>query len=221
LTLKTLQIATVGETTDVVLAGVRNFPAHKLALICLSKHKDLVSNFALNLERILKIPIEVHVVPERGNLLDEMLEIVANILKKDGKNFEDIIINVAGGDKVLTCAAVSAAFINGLKAFHVMGDMPVMLPILKLNYTEMVSKAKIDILKAIDQAGGTVDSLEQLSKISGFGKPLLSHHIQGADNSRGLVELGLVETMRAKRGRMKVKLTTLGKMLLYGAASKT
>lgn len=217
LVLKTLQIATVGENTDVVLTGVRNFPAHKLALICLPKHKDTVNRFTLELERILKIPIDVYVVPDRGNPLDGMLDIVANILKKDGRDFEDIIINVAGGDKVLTCAAVSAAFINGLKAFHVMGDMPVMLPILKLSYNEIVSKAKIAILQAIDKAEGEVKSLKQLSTISGYGKPLLSHHIQGAENSRGLVKLGLVEIERGKRGRTRVKLTTLGKMLLSGA----
>ncbi len=216
--MKTLQIATAGENTDVILAGVRNFPAHKLALICLSEHQDTITEFASNLERILKMPIDVYVVQSKGNPLDGMLGIVADILKIDGKNFEDIIINAAGGDKVLTCAAVSAAFINGLKAFHVMGDTPIMLPVLKLSYNEIVSRAKIDILRAIDEAGGEVESLKHLSNVSGYGKPLLSHHIRGAENSRGLRELGLVETERVTRGRIRVKLTTLGRMLLFGTA---
>ena len=51
-----------------------------------------------------------------------------------------------------------------------------------------------------------------------YGKPLLSHHIRGAEDSRGLAELGLVETERVKRGRIRVKLTMLGKILLRSAS---
>ena len=144
------------------------------------------------------------------------MEAVASILKKDGGEYGEIIINVAGGDKTLTCAAITSAFVNGLKAFHIMDDMPIMLPILKLSYQEILAKTKIDILKAIDEAGGEVESLEQLSKISGYGKPLLSHHIRGTEDSHGLQKLGLVETERISKGRVKIKLTTLGKMVLLG-----
>jgi len=32
-----------------------------------------------------------------------------------------------------------------------------------------------------------------LRDISGYGKPLLSYHIKGAEDSKGVVELGLVD----------------------------
>lgn len=211
-----MQIATVGEDTAVVLTGLRNFPTHKLALICLPNHEDVINEFAFSLERTLKTPVDMYVVQSEANPLDGLLNIIAKILEKERKNFEDVIINVAGGEKMLTCAAVSAAFINGLKAFHVMGDTPVMLPIMKLSYNEIVSKAKIDILRAIDEGGGEVKSLAQLSAISGYGKSLLSHHIRGTKNSRGLARLGLVETKRVARGRIRVRLSTIGKMVLRG-----
>lgn len=216
MSLKTLQIATVGVDTDTVLVGIRNLPAHKLALICLPKDKDAIDSFASTLERTLKISVDVYA--PHGNPLEGVLETIATILEEDGKKFEDIIVNVAGGEKTLTCAAVSAAFINGLKAFHVMDGMLVMLPVLKLSYDRIVSKAKKNILRFIEKAGGEVESLEQLSKLSGYGKPLLSHHIRGAEDSRGLAELGLVETERVKRGRIRVKLTMLGKILLRSAS---
>jgi DNA-binding transcriptional ArsR family regulator len=210
--LKTLQIATAGSNTDSVLVGIRSLPAHKLALICLPKDKEAIDSFASVIERTLKMPIETYAI--RGNPIEGVLETVAAILKKERDKFDDVVFNVAGGEKVLTCAAVSAAFINGLKAFHIMDEMLVMLPVLKLSYDRIISKAKKDVLRFIDKAGGVVESLEQLKKISGYGKPLLSHHIRGAEDSRGLEELGLVETERVKRGRIRVQLTLLGKILL-------
>lgn len=96
-----------------------------------------------------------------------------------------------------------------------MGDQPEMLPVLKLSYSEIISKAKIDILRAIDKAGGEVADLEQLIKISGYGKPALSYHLHGAGGeSKGLVELELAEVQRVLKGRSQVRLTTLGKLLL-------
>jgi len=212
---KILQIATLGKDTDTVLVGLRNFPAHKLVLICLSEDKAIADDFSSSLKRVLKIPIEVYCLEGR-DILSGLLTAISNILEKDSKNFDDVIMNVAGGDKLLTCGALSAAFVNGTKAFHVMGDTPILLPVLKMSYSEVVSTAKMEILRAIDKAGGLVESLQELSKLANYGKPLLSYHIQGAQDSRGLMELGLVDVERGRRGKSRVKLTTLGRMLLLG-----
>ncbi|MHA2070354.1 MAG: hypothetical protein ACW985_01050, partial [Candidatus Thorarchaeota archaeon] len=68
----------------------------------------------------------------------------------------------------------------------------------------------------IQDAGGAVKSLKELSEISGYGKPLLSYHINGDDESRGLTELGLVEVEQKRRGRLQVALTILGRAMLLG-----
>ena len=210
--MKTLHIATVGEDTETVLVGMKSVPTHRLALICLREHKDSVNDFALNLEKTLKINVDVHIVD--GRIIESVLEKVADILNEHKNEFEDVVLNVAGGDKVLTCAAVSAAFFNGLKAFHLKNETPVMLPVMKVKYSNIISKAKMAVIKAIHEAGGAIDSLGQLSDISGYGRPLLSYHIWGDDESRGLVELGLVEAERGRHGRLKATLTVLGKAML-------
>ncbi len=210
--MKTLHIATVGEDTDTVLVGMKSVPTHRLALICLREHRDSVNDFALDLEKTLKIDVDVHIV--EGRIVESVLEKVAGILNEHKNEFEDVVLNVAGGEKVLTCAAVSAAFFNGLKAFHLKNETPMMLPVLKVNYSNMISKAKMAIIKAIQEAGGTIQSLGQLSDISGYGRPLLSYHIWGDDESRGLVELGLVEAERRRQGRLEARLTLLGKAML-------
>ncbi len=62
--------------------------------------------------------------------------------------------------------------------------------------------------------GGSLDSLEQLELVSGLGKPLLSYHIQGAKDSKGLASLGLLDVERKERGKISVSITTLGKLLI-------
>jgi hypothetical protein len=91
---------------------------------------------------------------------------------------------------------------------------PLAMPVLKLSYSEIISEPKLKILKAVEQVGGAVDSLEKLEESSGYGKPLLSYHIMGGKEVKGLAELGLLEVEKGDRGRLLTKLTTLGKLLV-------
>jgi hypothetical protein len=92
------------------------------------------------------------------------------------------------------------------------------MPVLKLSYSEIISDAKIKILKAIQGVGGTIESLEQLEQASGYGKPLLSYHVMGSRDSKGLADLGLLEVEKGDRGKISAKLTTLGKLLVTSSA---
>ena len=125
-------------------------------------------------------------------------------------------MNISSGDKLIGCAALSAAFINGIKAFGMdeMGTTPLPMPVLKLSYSEIISNAKIKILRAIDDAGGMVDSLDKLVQVSDYGKALLSYHIQGSKDSKGLADLGLLDVEKGDRGKISARLTTLGKLLV-------
>ncbi|MFQ5920868.1 MAG: hypothetical protein ACE5JV_02500, partial [Nitrososphaerales archaeon] len=150
------------------------------------------------------------------------LQRIAEVVGDESEHFDQILVNESGGDRTIGCGAICGAFVHGIKAFAIVHERPVLLPILKLSYSEVISDAKIGILKTIDKTGGSVESLEQLSELSHYGKPLLSYHIQGARDAKGLADLGLVEVERGERGKMIVKLTTLGKLLIAtgGAALK-
>jgi hypothetical protein len=148
------------------------------------------------------------------------MERVNEILNLHGKEFRQVLMNVSSGDKLIGCAALSSAFINGIKAFGMDSThkSPLLMPVLKLSYNEIISEAKIKILKAIDDAGGTIESLEQLEQISGYGKPLLSYHVQGGKDSKGLADLGLVDVEKGDRGKISARLTVLGKLLVSSNA---
>lgn len=214
--MKTLQIATFGtDGQDAIALGIKNFPVHKLILICFHEDKNKAEEFSRRIKSILGLPITITLVAKENVIIDTM-DRINEILQLHINEFEDILMNVSCGDKLLGCAALSTAFIHGVKAFgmNYTHTMPLMMPVLKLSYNEIISDAKKKILMAIDSAGGSVDSLDQLEKISGFGKPLLSYHVQGSKDAKGLVELGLVNIEKGERNKISTKITTLGKLLI-------
>jgi hypothetical protein len=186
-----------------------------LAFICFDSDKNKAEEFARKIKNVLGLPITINLVTKE-NVIRDTMERVNEILNLEGRNFQQVLMNVSSGDKLIGCAALSAAFINGIKAFGMDStkSVPLLMPVLKLSYNEIISTAKIKILKTIDDMGGTINSLEELEQVSGLGKPLLSYHVQGGKDSKGLANLGLVEVERGDRGKMIINLTTLGKLLV-------
>jgi hypothetical protein len=213
--LTTLQIATFGsDMQEGIAAGIRNFPIHKLALICYSSDNQRAEEFSRRIRGVIGIPVTITIV-NKDNVIRDVLESVGEIIGIEGKNFQQILMNVSCGDKLIGCAALSAAFINGIKAFGMdSAGAPLPVPVLKLSYSEIISEPKLNILKAMERVGGALESLEKLEEASGYGKPLLSYHIMGGKEARGLAELGLVEVEKGDRGKLSTKLTTLGKLLV-------
>jgi len=208
--MKTLQIATVGEDVERSISGVKNFPAHKVVLIAYQRDAEVCRKLKMELSSVLKIEVHTYFIENEDVPHEEMFAIVDEILSKN-KDF-DVIVNVGGGDKFLTCAAVASAFVNGLKAFHCRSDSNVaMLPVLRLGYTRLISEAKVKILQAIEELG-EVKNLRALATSSGYGVPLLSYHINSGPGN--LATLGLVETERGERGGTSVKITMLGRMIV-------
>ncbi|CAN5653719.1 hypothetical protein BH18THE1_BH18THE1_08730 [soil metagenome] len=214
--MKTLQIATFGsDGQDGIALGIRSFSVHKLALICFASDRSRAEDFTKKIKSVLAVPTTITIVTKE-NVVRDTMESVNEILNLHAKEFEQVLLNVSSGDKLIGCAALSAAFINGIQAFG-MDDthtVPLLMPVLKLSYNEIISEAKIKILKSINHAGGEIESLDQLEQISGCGKPLLSYHVQGAKDSKGLADLGLVEVEKGDRGKISARLTTLGKLLI-------
>lgn len=207
-----LQIATLGDEEDPIYVGIREYPVSKLVLLHEREDRLRAASLARKLED-LRIPVE------RVEMTDparDMYEIVAGIAREQQDRYDDILINVSSGRKLVTCSAISAAFVNGLKAFHVEEDTPMMLPILKFTYSEVISPSKIRVLQGLAELGGEVASLNEFSKATGQEKSLLSYHLRGGRESKGLEELGLVEIDRATRGRLLIRLTEMGRLLLIG-----
>jgi DNA-binding MarR family transcriptional regulator len=213
--LKTLQIALLGGNDGAIFVGLRNFPAHKLVLVTPPEAVGASEAISAKLADVLKLAVGI--VGVKDTSVQTILDTVGQLVRKDPDGFEDFLINVGSAGRTLACAGVTAAFVYGIKVFDVAGEQPEMFPVMRFSYAEAVTAPKLAILRAIERSGGHVESLEALSGIMNYGKPLLSYHIRGSRESRGLESLGLVEVERGRRGRLQVRLTTLGRTLLSTA----
>jgi len=209
---KKVVIAPVGDNMDDLYVGIKEFPTERVILITPENRMDEAKKVQEELKKF-KIPVQITEI--KGNIWEAMFQKIAEIkaIEKD----QDIIINTATGDKVSTCAATSAAFVNGLKAMSVTEGMAMMLPVLKFSYYNMLTDKKMAILKLLKKPD-CCSSLEELSKKTKMSLPLISYHINGNLKSEGLKDMGLVETEENK-GKIAVKLSTLGRLLIKGYVS--
>ncbi len=204
-------IAAVGENMDSLFVGIREFPTKRIILITPEEKLELAEKTKKDLEKF-KIPVQIKKVS--GNPWESMFEAVKEIKETEGE--EGLIINAASGDAGANkCALCSAAFVNGLKAFTVHNDDVMLMPILKFSYYKILTDKKMDILKFLHNNKDCCSSLEGLSKKLKMSLPLVSYHINGNLKSEGLKKMSLV-TADEWKGRVKINLTLLGKLLVKG-----
>lgn len=208
--MKHVVLAPIGDHIEPLYVGIREFPTERVILIVPSSQLEIAEKAKKTLDTF-KIPAQIKVI--QGNIWEELFRVVGEIsqLEKDS----NLILNVSTGDSMMKCAATCAAFVNGIKAFDVMGNEVMMLPILKFSYYKLLTDTKMNLLKVIHETKGCCSSLEELSKKNGMSLPLISYHINGNLKSQGLKEYGLVDTVQ-KNGRISVSLSMLGKMLIKG-----
>ncbi|MAF50640.1 MAG: hypothetical protein CMH64_00980 [Nanoarchaeota archaeon] len=201
-------IAPVGDNLQALFIGMKEFPTEKVFLITpISKLKE-ASDLSKKLE---EFTIETEIIETKGNVLEEMFKAFGRLTSLyDG---DELIVNVATGDKLSTCAALSASYANGLKAFGIMENKPMLLPIMKLSYYNELSENKLKILKHMNQ--NTCLPLKQLSDNLNMSISLLSYHINGNHKHKGLKEFRLVEVEEEDKN-MCVKLSDMGNLLLKG-----
>jgi len=209
---KKVVIAPVGDNMDALYIGIKEFPTERVILLSPEEWLDDARKAQKELK---KFSIPVQIIELKGNVWEELFQKIGEINSIE-KN-KNIIVNTATGDRVTTCAATSAAFVNGLKAISVDKGMVMMLPVLKFSYYNMLTDKKKEILKLLKKPD-CCSSLEELSKKSKMSLPLISYHINGNLKSEGLKEMGLIDTMEEK-GKIAVSLSTLGRLLIKGYIS--
>jgi DNA-binding transcriptional ArsR family regulator len=211
--MKNIIIAPVGDTTDSVFMGIREFHTHYVVLIVDQDRKDHAEKLRKDLERF-KIPTLIKPM-DTANLWEDLFRIVGET-KKEFSEYE-LIMDVASGTNIMNCASTSAAFVNGIRAYGVENDHIILLPVLKFSYYKLITDKKMDILRLLSNHD-CCSSLEELAKRTSMSLPLVSYHINGNLKSEGLRDLGLVETIEVK-GKLHIQLSTMGDLLVKGYVS--
>lgn len=200
-------VAPMGDNPDALFVGLRQFPTKKIVLLYQAAQKNDLNKLRQDLARF-QVPVEAYEL--KGDPIESAFEFLANLKKIEGE--ERLLVNVSTGDRITTCAALSACYVNGVRAFGIMNNEPRLLPMFRFSFTKMISDSKMKILKALVDGSMNLESLAEKIKMS---PPLLSYHLNGDRDSFGLIELGLVETV--DQGREKIaQLATMGRLFVKG-----
>lgn len=205
--MKNVMIAPVSDHTDALFVGLKEFPTEKVVLLAPEGRFGDAEKIKRDLEKFT-IPAVVFQVSEKG--MEDVFRIFSEIKKTEEK---EIIVNIATGDKAFSSIVLSAAFVNGFRAFNVVDNEVISLPVMKFSYYKVLTDRKVDILKLLHEKGSL--SLELISTATRMSLPLLSYHINGTYKVEGLKELGLIETISHK-GKLEIKLSPLGSLLVRG-----
>ncbi len=206
-------VAPVGDNIEAIFVTIRELPTERVVLISTNER---LPNAEKVTEDLKKFGIDSELIRIGGNVWEELFRVIGQ-LSKAGR--DNIVVNVATGDRSMQCAATSAAFVNGMRALSVENNEIVPLPILKFNYYKILSDRKMKILEILLSQPECCSSLEELSQKIGMSLPLISYHVNGTPKSEGLKEMGLVEA-EEKKGRVLLRLTALGRLLLKGYAGQ-
>jgi hypothetical protein len=208
-------VAPIGENLESIYAAIRTFPTQSVYLVASgggTRHAEKVAEVKKVLGN-LKIP--VHILETKGSLIEGMFRSFAQVRVAVGKD-EDILVDVSSGDNMENCAALSASYVNGLKAFNVVMDKLMLLPVLKFSYYRLLPERKLAILRYLKDQPDCCASMEMLADRLKMSLPLLSYHINGSRDADGLVSHGLVEIREGPRGRTQVVLSELGRLIAEG-----
>ena len=206
--MKPVIIAPIGGESSAVFRGIREFGAEKIVILHLREHRKDAENLKAELAKF-SVPVVAAAVSEPA--WESVFRTVGQM------RGEGAMINVGAADPRLKSAAISAAFVNGVRGFDVEGDKIMILPVLKLPYYGMIPKKKMEILDFLHKQAGRKSLLEGISKTLGMSLPLVSYYVNGNAKTEGLKQAGLVDA-EAKGRRVTVSLSTAGRLLMESSA---
>jgi len=204
-------VAPLGPDLESIFAVIREFPTEKIYVLSTGKHREKLNELRAVAD---KLKIGVQVIDIKGGLLEGMFKTFAQM--KTAVDEDSLLVDVSSGDNLENCAALSASYVNGLKALAVMDDKLMMLPVLKFSYYRLLPERKLAILQFLKTQPDCCSSLEDLAGRTKMSLPLVSYHVNGNAKAEGLVTMGLVETHVGPRGKTQVLLTELGRLIAEG-----
>jgi hypothetical protein len=196
-------ISIVGNSFNSLYAAIKEFSVDKIILIYAESKKNFVDKIKSDLKRF-GIPVET--IKIKNNLWEETFRTISKL----SRNKKNVIVDCTSNSSMQS-AAISAAFVNGLRAFILNKNEMVFLPTINANYYDIISKQKMKILKIISERDSGITQ-EELSKKTNMSLPLISYHVNGTPKAKGLKAMGLLKSTE-KAGRVVLELTQTGKTL--------
>jgi CRISPR locus-related DNA-binding protein len=227
-TQKTTQIILVGWDYERILAGIRSFPIDKLILLPTPREEretrirgtgktsmDYAEKIKEAVTEVMNIPVETHPIPARD--FEAAFKTTVSLIEKEQEQGSEVVLNVSSGTKIMSAAAISAAFMHGVKTCYTIPETEfyeaqgaketILLPMLVgFNPLQTLSDSAKQILKTLRHMEGKAETMKALAEMLGWTREetsKLSYHL-----SR-LEAYGLVQTKRIGR-ELSINLTETG-----------
>ncbi|MGH2669755.1 MAG: DUF6293 family protein, partial [bacterium] len=146
-----IHVAAVGDDPEPVLAAVREVGADEVVLIGAPEQAGRAAEVARALGAL---GVETTWRPIEGDMLLGAIRLVQDIVAEREGRRDDVLVNLGAAGKGPSCACLSAAFVAGVKAIDRDQGKLVFLPVLQFSYREIVSEAKVALLRVLDELGG-------------------------------------------------------------------
>jgi CRISPR locus-related DNA-binding protein len=228
---KTTQIVLVGWDYERVLAGIRSFPLDKLILLPTPQEEreirirgsgktslDYAKRLEQTISEVMRVEIELHPIPAHD--FEEAFKTIVSVVKQEQSEGSEVILNVSSGTKIMSAAAICAAFIHGIKTCYTIPETEIYeaqgakdtitLPMLVgFKPLQTLSESAVLVLNTLKRIGGRTETMKVLANRLGWSRDelgKLSYHLSK------LEAYGLIRTKRVGR-ELTIQLSETGFIL--------
>jgi len=210
--MKTVHIIPLGKRCNIILDSIKmsGKPIQKAYLIvsrdesCLSDVLEALKNF-----------IDIDVVRIDGNIYDASIEML-KVIKRELEEGNDVYVNLSDAPKELCIAGLISAQISKAKIYLAVtsnGEVQEVID-LKVPPIKSIGDDKIALIKALEENGGEVESINKLIELvegkTEDQKRYMAQRARMSYHLKGLEEDGLIE-MKREGKNVRIRLTPLGK----------
>ena len=217
-----VHIATVGRSKEPILLGVRAFAVDKLILLH-SDDKETRNHSQEICKELDALQISCEKREVNAYSLDDVVYVISEI---QDKHRSDIIsINLTGGTKVMSAAALLAGFILGVDVYYLLNEreerhrgktikeLTLELPVPKTNFKELEDTQRAILIYISNRGGSLKRANTELQEALGSTKQNISYHLKQL-NKKELIAIEI-------EGRTKnVELTRTGKLFAKVLSTK-
>ncbi len=231
LTGKTTQIVLVGWDYERVLAGIRSFPLDKLILLPTPQEEreikirgsgktslDYAKRLEQTISEVMRVEIELHPIPAHD--FEEAFKTIVSLVRQEQSGGSEVILNVSSGTKIMSAAAICAAFIHGIRTCYTIPETEIYeaqgvkdtitLPMLVgFKPLQTLSESAVLVLNTLKRIGGRTETMKVLANRLGWSRDelgKLSYHLSK------LEAYGLIRTKRVGR-ELTIQLSETGFIL--------
>jgi len=228
---KTTQMVLVGWDYERVLAGIRSFPLDKLILLPTPQEEreirirgsgktslDYAKRLEQTISEVMRVEIELHPIPAHD--FEEAFKTIVSVVKQEQSEGSEVILNVSSGTKIMSAAAICAAFIHGIKTCYTIPETEIYeaqgvketitLPMLVgFKPLQTLSESAVLVLNTLKRIGGRTETMKVLANRLGWSRDelgKLSYHLSK------LEAYGLIRTKRVGR-ELTIQLSETGFIL--------